>query len=332
MKYKLSDLVEIKYGKNYKKLKSGSIPVYGSGGIMKYVNDYLYNGKSVLIPRKGSLNNVFYVTGKFWTVDTLFWTKVNSNIVVPKYLYYCLKKINLSSLNVGSAVPSLTVKVLNNINIDIPSLEYQKKIIEKMSKLETKIEINNKINDNLFEIANVIFDDKFPKINNADVPISNYFLPKRGKNLLKRNVIEGSVPVIAGGLKPAAYHNKSNTLSPVITISASGANAGYVKIWFENVWSSDSSFIDSSITNNIYFWYILLKKRQQDIFDSQTGSAQPHIYPKHIGDLLIGNISEIKVNAFNQKISPLFSKIGLINKENTKLINIKNQLLKKYFD
>lgn len=90
MKYRLGDLAQIKYGKDHKKIKDGNIPVYGTGGLMRKVNEYLYNGDSVLIPRKGSLNNVMYVTGKFWTVDTMFWTQVNKDKVLPKYLYLSL--------------------------------------------------------------------------------------------------------------------------------------------------------------------------------------------------------------------------------------------------
>lgn len=176
-------------------------------------------------------------------------------------------------------------------------------------------------------MASTLFEEKFPHINDQINPVSNYLLPKRGRNLLKRNVLPGNVPVVAGGLKPAAYHNDSNTAKPVITISSSGANAGYIRLWNEKVWSSDSSFIDPNITDDIYFWYILLKKRQKDIFDMQTGSAQPHIYPKHIGNLLIGNIDLDVIKKFNDKITPIFNLIGKNTRENKILTNIKEDLL-----
>ena len=134
MKYKLGELVQIKYGKDHKKLEDGNIPVYGTGGLMRKVNDFLYSGESVLIPRKGSLNHVMFVTDKFWTVDTMFWTKIDNKKVLPKYLYYCLSKLDLSALNVGSAVPSLTVKILNEINLEIPSLDSQRKVIPKFQE------------------------------------------------------------------------------------------------------------------------------------------------------------------------------------------------------
>lgn len=186
------------------------------------------------------------------------------------------------------------------------------------------------LNTNLFELVNVIFQQSFNC--NGNIPLSHYFLPKRGKNLLKKNVEPGVVPVVAGGLKPAAYHNISNTETPVITISASGANAGYVQIWGQKVWSSDSSYIDSSITDNIYFWYIFLKSRQKQIFDAQTGSAQPHIYPKHIGNLLISKLDEEQVQSFNKKVTPIFEKIFQNQRNNSVMEDVKNSLLYKFFN
>ena len=139
----------------------------------------------------------------------------------------------------------------------------------------------------------------------------------------------GDVPVIAGGLNPATYHNVANTNAPVITISASGANAGFVNLWHIPVWSSDSSYIDNTITSNIYFWYVMLKKRQQEIFDSQTGSAQPHIYPQHIEGMTVSDIDMNLVNDFNDNVTPLFINMGENIKENQKLIQLRDTLLPK---
>ena len=137
------------------------------------------------------------------------------------------------------------------------------------------------------------------------------------------------MPVVAGGLNPSTYHNIANTNAPVITISASGANAGFVNLWHIPVWSSDSSFIDDTITQNIYFWYVMLKKRQQEIFDSQTGSAQPHIYPQHIELMSISDIKIDAITEFNKNVTPLFQKIGENTKENSILTQLRDTLLPK---
>ena len=115
----LKDMLEVRYGKEHKKLADGAIPVYGSGGLMRHVEKALYNGESVLIPRKGSLNNVMRVTGEFWTVDTMFYS-VPRKTGAAKYLYHILSKQDLTSMNSGSAVPSMTTDILNAIKIILP--------------------------------------------------------------------------------------------------------------------------------------------------------------------------------------------------------------------
>lgn len=230
----------------------------------------------------------------------------------------------------GTKMPRGDKSAILEFEFNLPSLKIQKEISHQIISIEKKIRLNEQINDNLLELAKTLFSEEFSS--NEEVLLSNYLLPKRGKNLLKKNVVSGEFPVIAGGLKPAAFHNSYNTKAPVITISASGANAGYVQIWGQPVWSSDSSYIDTSITKDIYFWYLLLKKYQKQIFDAQTGSAQPHIYPKHIGNLLIPNISEDSIKNFNITITPIFKKIFQNKNENNKLKAIKNSLLIKYFN
>ena len=328
-KYNLGDIVKIKYGKDHKQLNDGNIPVYGTGGIMRYADTELYSKKSVLIPRKGSLGNLFLVTEPFWTVDTLFYTEINESIVIPEFLFYKLKTYDLASLNVGSAVPSLTTAILNALEVEIPSLEMQSKIIGVLQAFDFKIENNKKINHHLEEMATSIFENMFPNVSSGKSTIGNYIIPKRGKNLLSKDAIVGKVPVVAGGLQPSTFHNIANTKSPVLTISASGANAGYVNLWHIPVWSSDSSYIDTSITDNVYFWYVMLKKRQQEIYDSQTGSAQPHIYPKHIEIMPTIDLSEDKVSRFTKQVTPLFESIGNNIKEIGELQTLRDTLLPK---
>ena len=159
--YKLGELLTLKYGKDHKFLKEGDIPVYGSGGIMRYANNSLSIGPSILIPRKGSLNNIIFVNKAFWTVDTMFWSIINDIIVNPQYLYYYLKQIDFPSLNVGSAVPSLTVSVIENIDVTLPNLQTQNKIAEILLSLESKIELNRRINDNLEQQAQALFKSWF---------------------------------------------------------------------------------------------------------------------------------------------------------------------------
>ncbi len=158
---KLGDVLEIKYGKDHKKLNEGDIPCFGSGGIMRHVEKSLYEQESILIPRKGSLNNIYYVNEPFWTVDTLFWTKIDTDTVLPKFLFYQLKLTDFVSLNVGSAVPSLTVPVLNDLRITLPSIKEQKVIAHILGSLDDKIELNRQMNETLEAMAQALFKSWF---------------------------------------------------------------------------------------------------------------------------------------------------------------------------
>ena len=115
----LGEICEIKYGKAHEGIPAGTIPIYGSGGVMRYGNKALYQNPSVLIPRKGSLNNIMYVDKPFWTVDTMFYTET----IIPnalKYLYLYLKQFDFLAMDVGSAVPSMTSQSLKQTEMIIP--------------------------------------------------------------------------------------------------------------------------------------------------------------------------------------------------------------------
>ncbi|HJC10003.1 MAG TPA: restriction endonuclease subunit S [Candidatus Blautia merdigallinarum] len=149
--YSLGQLVNIKYGKNQKKVQSntGTIPIYGTGGFMGYATEALYNKPSVLIGRKGTINKVRYVDHPFWTVDTLFYTEVNDNLVIPKYLYYLMSLIDLESYNEGTTIPSLRTETLKRLEFNIPDLESQKRVLSVLEPIDQKINMNDKINENL---------------------------------------------------------------------------------------------------------------------------------------------------------------------------------------
>ena len=139
----LSDLISVKYGKDHKKLADGNYPVYGSGGIMRYVEKPLYTGESVLIPRKGTLNNVMYVNEAFWSVDTMFYTEMlRPNIA--KFVYHFVKSKDLVSLNAGSAVPSMTTNILNAMQLYIPNEKTLEKFENIVSPMYSAMQENTK--------------------------------------------------------------------------------------------------------------------------------------------------------------------------------------------
>ena len=132
---KLKDVLKIKNGKDYKHLGYGNIPVYGSGGILTYVDTPMYDKPSVLIPRKGSIDKLYYVDTPFWNVDTIFYTEMNKSLVMEKYVFYMLQKEHLEKLNTAGGVPSLTQRVLNEVEIPLPPLPVQEEIVRILDAL-----------------------------------------------------------------------------------------------------------------------------------------------------------------------------------------------------
>ena len=256
--------------------------------------------------------------------------------VLPEYLFALLKSNyviaelqHLAETRSGT-FPQITFSSeLAPMKVFLPDKDTQIRIVSILSSIEQKIDKNNEINNNLEQQAQSIFVNMFPNISNGSCTIGDYITPKRGKSLLSKNAIFGDVPVIAGGLEPSTYHNVANTQSPVLAISASGANAGYVSLWNIPIWSSDSSYIDSSMTDDVYFWYVLLKKRQKEIFDAQTGSAQPHIYPQHITSMSVSNLDIEEVHSYTSIVTPIFEIIGHHKEENARLASLRDTLLPK---
>lgn len=156
--YKLSEILTIKNGRDYKNLKNGLYPVYGSGGLMCTVDNYLYERPSVLLPRKGTLSNIQFADSPFWTVDTLYYTEIDNHLADPYYLYYYLKQLDLTQLNSGTGVPSMTFDSYYNIKVNLPSIHEQRAVGQFLSVLDDKIQLNKRINDNLEAMAKQLYD------------------------------------------------------------------------------------------------------------------------------------------------------------------------------
>ena len=152
---------------------------------------------------------------------------------------------------------------------------------------------------------------------------------RKGKNLTKSSVIAGEIPVVAAGLEPMCYHNIANAAGPVVTISASGANAGYVKLHHKDIWASDCSYISNDVTDSLYFVYCALKDRQEEILFMQKGAAQPHVYPKDIQAMEILWPDEKLVLAFQSRVLPLFAQCATLLQQNQKLAQARDLLLPK---
>ena len=163
---KLSHFLIIKNGKDHKHLQDGKFAVYGSGGIMRTVTDYLYSGESILFPRKGTLNNVMYVNEKFWTVDTMFYSEVNKNNSAL-YVFYSVKDIDFNKLNTGTGVPSMTSSILYDLNIIVPEENILEKFNTVVKRNYETIKLNNIQNQELTQLR----DWLLPMLMNGQVKV-----------------------------------------------------------------------------------------------------------------------------------------------------------------
>ena len=173
---RLSDLVRVRYGKDHKKLADGKIPVYGSGGLMRYAERALYARESVLIPRKGTLNNVMYVSEPFWTVDTMFYTEIlRPN--AAKFAYHFLRRKNLAAMNAGSAVPSMTADILNAMELRIPDDERLADFEETVSPMYRAMSANEKQSGALITMRDALL----PRLMSGELDASK--LPLAGEGI-----------------------------------------------------------------------------------------------------------------------------------------------------
>ena len=324
---KLGKVLEIKYGKDHKFLNSGTIPVYGSGGIMRYGDQALYDQESILIPRKGSLNNIFYKEEPFWTVDTMFWTRINHEVAFPKFLYYQLTSIDYSNLNVGSAVPSLTVSVLNEISVVLPPLNEQKAIASVLGSLEYKIDLLCRQNKTLEELAKTCFEKYVSENEDWDEGVVGDLLKlQRGFDLPVQNRVQGQYPIItSSGFN--GYHYTYKIKGPGVTTGRSGllGNVFYVT---ENFWPLNTSlFVVDFIRVSPLWAYFFLKTL--DLASLNGGSAVPTLNRNDVHSIPAKIPPSNIVKEFDAMANPLFNKIKINGIQISSLTQTRDRLLPK---
>ena len=166
--FKLCELLKIYNGTKYDHLNKGDIPLYGSGGLMSHVDEALYSGEAILLPRKGTLSNIMYVNESFWTVDTMYYAVVNDKLADAFYLYSYLSQLDLSNLDSGSTLPSMTKSAYESIVVKLPDLRIQKAVATILFNIRKKLETNNQINQELEAMAKTLYDYWFVQFDYPD--------------------------------------------------------------------------------------------------------------------------------------------------------------------
>lgn len=357
-KYTLKELATIRYGKNQKNVVSsdGSFPIYGTGGLMGYASKYLYDKPSVLIGRKGTIDKVRYVTHPFWTVDTLFYTEINDAIVIPHFLYYVLSLLNLRKYNEGTSIPSLRIETLNRLELYIPPLSEQKKILSFIEPIEEKIDINSRINRNLSEQAQAIYESWFVSFEKFGgmVPLdwgegvlgdiaeikTTTFKPDKEPDVIVEHysipaLDEKHFPIfeLAEGIKSNKYLLNKNS------VMISKLNPDIKRIWRPMCLS------DRSVCSTEFIVFEAKNKKNKDfifsILDSDnfsnhlcshvtgsTGSRQRAV-PKATLDFKVLIPPSEVIEQFCSMVTPIYDLIGVNEIENQRLSELRDSLLPK---
>lgn len=320
MTAKLSDVCTVKYGKDHKRIADGRIPVYGSGGIMRYIDTALYDKKSVLIPRKGTLDNLFFVNEPFWTVDTLFYTEIDETKVIPEYLYYFLKTRNLAGMNVGTAVPSLTVAVLNEIKIDVPSLSEQQIIADTLSALDARLAENIMINHHLEQMAQAIWSDRFGGCE-PNSTLGDWFPVKTGKK--DANIAKGGQYPFFSCSQKVLYTDEYSFDAMAILLAGNGDFN--VKVYSGKFEAYQRTYVlIPNHKKHLGFLYYAIKQYLHEITAGFRGSVIRFITKGNIENfpIFMPNNDEV-LDLFNDFVAQIAHK----NEENDRLAALRDTLL-----
>ena len=239
----------------------------------------------------------------------------------------------------------IAISAIKDYPMPLPPINVQSHIASILSRYDSLIENYQKLIKLLEEAAQRLYkewfvDLHFPGHENTKIVdgVPEGWMPsklgqlaefKRGKTITKKEVVEGAIPVVAGGLEPAYYCNKSNTAERVITVSGSGANAGFTRMYFEKIWASDCSFMDSSTSSYLHYVYCFLKNNKTTIDNMQKGAAQPHVYAKDINMMEICIPAESVLKSFEKKASKYYDTISSLQSQIRILTEARDRLLPK---
>jgi type I restriction enzyme S subunit len=251
---------------------------------------------------------------------------VDEHLVNKRFLYYLFNtkgvRDQISATATGGKVRHTAPERIARVTFRRPPLDTQQRIAAALTAYDDLIDNNRRRMALLEDAARQLYGEWFHRLrfpghehtrSTNGVPegwerkaLGELVAVKKGRSITRETAEQGLVPVVAGGLEPAYFHSTANAKGPVITVSASGANAGYVNIYLQDIWASDCSYVSAEWTQDVFFYYCCLKDRQQEIFAFQKGAAQPHVYPKDIVRLEVLSPSKQLLRQFAECAGPAF--------------------------
>ncbi len=357
IKKRLGDIVNFKRGydlPSYNR-RDGNYPIISSSGISGYHSEFKIEGEGLVTGRYGTLGEMYYVNGKYWPHNTaLYVTDFKGNYA--KYVYFLMKCLGNLKTSDKSTVPGVNRNELHEIIVPYINREFQKPIADCLSALDSKIELNNRINAELEAMAKTLYDYWFVQFDfpdakgkpyktsggkmvwneelKRDVPqgwevktIGEYAQVKKGDLITLKDSKQGFIKVVAAGVEYSYTHSDFNRDENTITISGSGANAGFINFWREPIFASDCITVRGNSDSETLLLLHYLRFIQSHILNQATGSAQPHVYPSDIKVLnyVIPSISLI--NSFEKLVIPMNTRIANNIKQNQQLSELRDWLL-----
>ena len=274
--------------------------------------------------------------------------EIDGKALDKRFLYYLLNtkpvRWQISGSATGTKVRHTAPERIYRVKAAVPTdVGQQRHIASILSTYDALIENSRRRIRLLEQAAQMLYKEwfvhlRFPGHDHVKIkdgmpegwerkPLGDVVKVRRGVNITKDSTRGGPVPVIAGGLSPAYYHDTANVAGPVVTVSASGANAGYVNLYHEDIWASDCSYISGKSTEYPYYFYLLLTAKQKEVFGFQKGAVQPHVYPKDLHRLILVVPRDAIVRMFEESVSDNFQQIKLLLGQNKLLIRARNLLL-----
>ncbi|AEW76663.1 restriction endonuclease subunit S [Aggregatibacter actinomycetemcomitans] len=355
----LGDLVEFQRGYDLPKdaFVKGEYPVQSSNGILGYHNEYKVKAPGITIGRSGTVGIPHLITKNFFPHNTALYVKdFKGNNV--QYIYYLLKNLKLNEYKTGSGVPTMNRNHLHPLKIRaFTNLKTQQSIAAVLSALDKKIALNKQINARLEEMAKTLYDYwfvqfDFPDANGKpykssggemvfdetlkrEIPkgwevksLGDWAEIKKGTLITEKTAnTNGDIKVISAGLDFSYYHDVANRPKNTITISASGANAGFVNFWREPIFVCDCTTITNSVIGSTLYILNFLRIVQDFIYQQARGSAQPHVYPKDIEGLKIIVPPDFLLKRFSEFVENWNLKIVNSEKQNHQLTQLRDFLL-----
>ena len=318
----LGQCLKIKSGKSQKNIEcnNGKYKIYGTGGIIGFTNEYLYDKESVGIGRKGTINKPFYFNEPFWTVDTLFYSEIKENNV-SKYIYYLFQTIPWKKYNTSTGVPSLTSSSIEAIEKGFPLKEEQYKIATFLSFIDKRIQTQIKIIDDYSLLKNSISSSLFINMD-VKTKLSDICIINKGQQINGSDLHEnGLYYMMNGGISPSGYLNMYNKNENTISISEGGNSCGYVQFNTTKFWSGGHCYTIENlnpIINNKFLYYYL-KFSESKIMNLRIGTGLPNIQKRDLEHFKVP-IPNIEIQSF------IINVLDCINSK----INAEKQLLNLY--